>query len=58
MYLLKYHELPAQPGIVFSSNGNTVLWSILSFDTTLLSDVSQDQKSEFPSGGYPSSVGK
>ena len=58
MYLLKYHELPAQPGIVLSSILKTVLLSIKEFLTILFFTVSQAHSSEFPNGGLPSSVGK
>ena len=58
MYLLKYHELPAQPGIVLSSNLKTVLLSIKELATTLLLIVSHAHFFELPNGGLPSSVGK
>ena len=58
IYLLKYQELPAQPGIVFNSKGKTVLLSILEFSTTEFESMSQAQTSAFPKGGFPSSVGK
>jgi len=44
--------------MVLSSNGKTVLWSVLSLETTLLLLVSQAQSLALPNGGAPSSVGK
>ena len=58
IYLLKYQELPAQPGMVFSSKGYTVLFFNFSLETTFFARESQAHSVAFPKGGFPSSVGK
>ena len=58
MYLKKYHELPAQPGIVDNSNGKTDLLSIKSQLTIICFSVSQAYSLALPNGGSPSSVGR
>ena len=55
---MKYQELPAQPGMVFNSNGKTVSLSISSKLTTSPKAVFQAQSFALPKGGFPSSVGK
>src|SRR5690606_20784367 len=58
IYRSQYHELPAQPGMVLSSNGNTDTLSINSLPTTLCAAVLQAHSLELPKGGCPSSVGR
>ena len=58
VYLKKYQELPAQPGIVFSSIGKIVVSFISEVFTILLFTLSQAHSSALPSGGSPSLVGK
>src|SRR5690554_4640984 len=58
IYLKKYQELPAQPGMVLSSKGNTVVLFIFVLATTALVSVHQAQTSARPKGGSPVSVGK
>src|SRR5690606_19009730 len=58
IYRIQYHDEPAQPGIVLSSRGNTVLFSTALELTTVFVLVSQAQTSARPKGGSPVSVGK